>query len=144
MTAFSHAFDIRIYYEDTDHAGVVYHANYLKFLERARTELLRTGGFEQDALKESEGLLFAVTEAHVQFRRPARFNEQIRVETRICRVTGVRIMLQQRIIRPDDMQLLVDAEIHLASVDLQGRPRRMPRSVYAFFHQHVTSVKEPS
>ncbi len=86
---------IRVYYEDTDCGGVVYHSNYLKFMEQARTEWLRDLGFEQDILIEKYGIIFAVRSLSIDYLRPALFNQQLRVETTIEKLTKVSILFKQ-------------------------------------------------
>lgn len=122
-----HRFDLRIYYEDTDHGGVVYYANYLKYMERARTEFMRCVGIELDRLQHDDGVLFAVTEAHVHYRRPARFNDALCVASALEDARGARLAFRQRVMRGDE--LLVDGSIHLACIDIDGRARRIPQAV---------------
>ena len=124
MNTGDHRFDLRIYYEDTDHGGVVYYANYLKYMERARTEFLRQRGIELDALQRDTGVLFAVTEAHVHYLRPARFNDALSVYSALTHVRGARLAFVQRVMRGDE--LLVDGDIRLACIDTEGRAQRIP------------------
>ncbi len=90
---------VRVYYEDTDSGGVVYYANYLKFMERARTELLRSIGFEQDEIQQELGILFAVISASIQYKKPARFNDELNVITSISSLGKVSITFKQSIYR---------------------------------------------
>ena len=106
---------IRVYYEDTDAAGVVYYANYLKFMERARTEWLRALGFEQDELARRDGVMFVVRSADMKFLKPARFNESIDVDVAIAKHRGASVTFAQRARRADT--LLCEAEIRVACVD---------------------------
>ncbi len=129
MTHVTHLFPVRVYYEDTDHGGVVYYANYLKFMERARTEFLRDAGLELDALEREFGVLFAVTEAHLRYMRPARFNDLLHVESSLVHLRGARLAFAQRIVR--DGALLVEGDIRLACIGRDGRARRIPRPVLA-------------
>jgi len=123
---------VRVYYEDTDSGGVVYYANYLKFMERARTEWLRSLGFEQDRLLEEEGVIFAVRKATIDFRRPARFNELLRVVSRIKRQGKASLTFQQEIFRDVDDLLQCDGEIVIACLDAAGfRPSPIPRNLLA-------------
>lgn len=144
MTTLTHCFPVRVYYEDSDAGGVVYHSNYLKFMERARTEFLRSAGFEQDELDAKLGILFAVAEANVRFLRPARFNELLQVESRITAVSGVRVSFAQQIRRDRDGELLIDAEVRIASMDRSGKPKRMPAAITDVFRQHLNLPKETS
>lgn len=122
---------VRVYYEDTDAGGVVYYANYLKFMERARSEWLRALGVEQDALAAREGVLFVVHRANVEFRAPARFNDLLRVESRISHLGRVRITFEQRIFADSNpTSLLCAGDIEVASVKAESfRPVAIPRTV---------------
>jgi acyl-CoA thioester hydrolase len=88
---------VRVYYEDTDSGGVVYYANYLKFMERARTELLRSIGYQQDQLQQEQGILFAVRSASIQYKKPARFNDELNVITAIYALGKASIHFKQSI-----------------------------------------------
>jgi len=103
-----HRFELRIYYEDTDHGGVVYYANYLKYMERARTEFMRCLGIDLGLLQHDDGVLFAVTEAHVHYRRPARFNDALCVVSSLGCAKGARLGFHQAVLRGSE--LLVDGE----------------------------------
>jgi acyl-CoA thioester hydrolase len=137
MTGIRFSFPVRVYYEDTDHGGVVYHANYLKFLERARSEFMRTLGIELDVIDESHGILFALTEAQVRFKKPARFNDMLIIETGLASLGGVRLSFEQSIYHQDSKQLLVEATIDLASIDRAGKVRRMPAPVAQALSNHL-------
>jgi len=126
-----HRFGLRIYYEDTDHGGVVYYANYLKFMERARTEYMRSHGIELDELQQQAGVLFAVTEAHVHYRRPAHFNDALHVLSTLSHAHGARLGFHQIVMRGDEV--LVEGEINLACMDTQGRARRIPQALLNIF-----------
>jgi acyl-CoA thioester hydrolase len=122
-----HEFRVRVYYEDTDAQGVVYFANYLKFMERGRTEWLRERGVEQDWLMSEHGLFFALTGTGARFHRPARFNEQLVVRTRIARLGRASIALEQTVHRLMDNELLCSADCVAACIDAKSfRPRRIP------------------
>jgi len=88
---------VRVYYEDTDSGGVVYYANYLKFMERARTELLRSIGYQQDQLKQEQGIIFAVHSANIQYKKPARFNDELNVITSITSLGKASIRFKQSV-----------------------------------------------
>lgn len=120
--------DIRIYYEDVDLAGVVYYANYLRFLERGRSEALREIGVDQVRLRE-QGLAFVVSRLEIAFRRPARFDEVVTVETEATAVRGATIEMAQRVLRGADR--LVEARVRVAAMTLDGRPARLPPSTRA-------------
>ncbi len=105
---------IRVYYEDTDSGGVVYHANYLKFFERARTEMLRTAGFEQDELIDKENIVFAVRAVNIDFHKPACFNDLLRLKSAICYLGHASLTFDQKIERESDDTLLSKAEVRIA------------------------------
>ncbi len=127
-----HTFDVRVYFEDTDAQGVVYFANYLKFMERGRTEWLRELGVEQDHLLADRGLAFSLTENDARFHRPARFNEQLAVRTRLVGYSRVRISLEQEVWRRlgGTEELLSSARCVAACIDVQSfKPRRIPTDI---------------
>jgi acyl-CoA thioester hydrolase len=117
---------VRVYYEDTDAGGVVYYANYLKFTERARTEWLRAMGFEQTDLAEHHGVVFVVRSAAVEYLKPARFNDELRVSVELIKVGAGQIDLVQRVLRGDES--LAVATVKVACVGLRTlRPTRIPQ-----------------
>ncbi len=124
-----HRLALRVYYEDTDLAGVVYYANYLKFLERGRTEALRDLGIDQTRLKAEAGLVFVVTRVEIDYRAPARFDDLLTVETRALRRTQARVWMGQRVLRDD--AILTEATVALACLDATGRPQRLPARLAA-------------
>jgi len=138
MSKFFAFMDIRVYYEDTDHGGVVYYANYLKFMERARSEFLRSSGLELDTIEQDFGVRFAVTEAHVRYRSPARFNDVLSVESCITRMHGARITFKQSIFRKKSHKLLTEADIHLACISRNGKVSRIPASVASILKQEIS------
>jgi acyl-CoA thioester hydrolase len=118
---------VRVYYEDTDAAGIVYYANYLRFLERGRTELLRGLGHDQCRLMQ-EGVAFAVRSVQVEFLRPARLDDLLAVATGIAEIGGAQVVFDQAIRRGED--LLLDARIRVACIHpASGRPQRMPAAI---------------
>ena len=124
-----HRLAIRVYYEDTDFSGVVYHANYLRFLERGRTELLRATGIDQSMLHaDARGFAFVVRRMEIDYLRPARMDEVIEVETTSREVRGASLRLAQRILR--DADVLVTAEVQVAAI-AAGRPVRIPDALRA-------------
>lgn len=123
MTA-PHTHSIRVYYEDTDLAGVVYYANYLKFAERGRTEALRSLGFEQTDLWDSHNVGFVVRKCLVDFLRPARFNDCLTIETSLVNSGATKLVMRQRILREETE--LVMLEVTLATVNCEMKPVRMP------------------
>lgn len=122
---------IRIYYEDTDAGGVVYYANYLKFLERARTEWLRSFGFEQDQLREQEGIIFAVRSVNVRYRQAARFNQQIISSVDDFSLKRASIGLKQSIVMQDGRSEVVNAEVNIVCLDCDKfSPKPIPERLY--------------
>ena len=119
---------VRVYYEDTDAGGVVFYANYLKFFERARTELLRSLGFEQDELIKDQGVIFVVRSVRIDYLKPARFNEQIQVSAEVTEAKKTTFMFAQEITRADD--LLCKGEVRIACLDaLSMRPKAIPPAI---------------
>ncbi len=117
---------VRIYYEDTDSGGVVYYANYLKFMERARTEWLRHLGFEQDVLRQRENLLFAVSRIGLEYRKPAIFNDQLDVSVKLSRRGRASFNLAQEIRRRAD-ELLCTGTVRIACIDASTlKPKPIP------------------
>jgi len=120
----SHRFDLRVYYEDTDLAGIVYYANYLKYIERGRCEWVRALGVDQGALKSGQGLVFAVRRVEADYLRPAKFDDQLVVTTECLRLGTARIELRQQVLRAD--QVLFVAVVTLVCLLDTGRPGRVP------------------
>ncbi|MEO0393617.1 MAG: YbgC/FadM family acyl-CoA thioesterase [Pseudomonadota bacterium] len=155
-----HYLPMRVYYEDTDFGGIVYHANYLKFAERGRTEFLRCLGVDQTAMKAEQGLVFAARRLTIDFQAPAVMDDQLLVESGVVSVTGARLVLEQQIGRilaaalelpsdshasakkPSDNQgavitPLAHLSVTLACVDGQGRASRLPRLVADQFRDTI-------
>jgi acyl-CoA thioester hydrolase len=121
---------VRVYFEDTDVGGVVYHANYLRFMERARTEWLRALGFEQDELRTRFGLQFVVIAAHIEYRQAARFNAELEVSVMVTDVGRASLSFEQQIRHADS--LVCEAEIRVACVDaINFKPRSLPQEIVA-------------
>ena len=120
---------LRVYYEDTDLAGVVYHANYLRFAERGRSEWLRALGIDQARLRAERGLAFAVAAMDARWRAPARFDDLLSVETMARAVTGARARLHQAITR--DGATLFEAAVTVVATGPSGRPARLPPELVA-------------
>jgi acyl-CoA thioester hydrolase len=121
---------VRVYYEDTDFGGVVYYANYLKFLERARTEWLRARGFEQNALAAVHGVMFIVRSIALDYRKPARFNDELEVTVELREIGASRIALNQVVRRGQED--LAAAQVEIACVNTATfRPVRIPEPVIA-------------
>ena len=120
--------ELRIYYEDTDAGGVVYYANYLRYLERGRTEFLRARGFSVRRLQE-QGYLIPVMRLEIDYLVPAVLDDFIRVETTVMEVTGATCTLSQRAVRVSDRTVLVDARVTLACLGPGGKARRLPKEL---------------
>lgn len=123
----------RVYYEDTDFSGLVYHARYLHFLERGRTDYLRCLGCEQSALLSvhDEGLVFVVHRMEIDFKAPARMDDVLTILTRTEKAGGAKMVLTQEIRRGD--ALLIAAKVIIAVINKHGRPRRLPDSIATAF-----------
>lgn len=121
-----HRLPLRVYYEDTDFSGIVYHANYLRFFERGRTEFIRALGVDQLALHREEGIAFAVRSIEVGFLRPALMDDIIEVETKAGEVRGPSLHLEQIIRRGDEV--LTTAKVLVVCIR-NGRPQRLPESL---------------
>lgn len=122
----THRLDIRVYYEDTDMAGVVYYANYLRFLERGRSEAVRAAGIDQLALRDA-GLVFVVRRIAADYLRPARFDDIVTVETALTGLKGASFTMNQRVLR--GAEVLLTAALTLACMDISGRPARIPADI---------------
>ena len=119
---------VRIYFEDTDSGGVVYHSNYLKFMERARTEWLRSVGIDQHQLKQHDHIMFVVHRIDIQYRLPARFNDDLIVKSELKDIGSSKIEFRQMIYRENEM--LIDASVDIACIDSEKfKPVRIPSTV---------------
>jgi acyl-CoA thioester hydrolase len=118
----------RVYWEDTDAGGIVYYANYMKFMERARTEWLRSLGFEQTPLKEEQGLMFVVVDITAHFRKPARYGELLQVTCVVAATTRASLTFAQEVYRDRlDGELLLEGRVRVACLDaVRYRPRPLP------------------
>jgi acyl-CoA thioester hydrolase len=121
-----HLFPIRVYYEDTDFSGIVYHANYLRFIERARTEMLREKDIHQGEIHSGEKLFFVVARMNLDFLRPARMDDLLTVETKPVEI-GAAILELDQIVRRDE-EVLFTARVFIAAVS-NGKARRLPREL---------------
>lgn len=132
-----HIFAARVYYEDTDAGGVVYHTSYLRMAERARTEMMRCVGFNHGLLLERYNVLFALRRCGVEFVRPARLDDALEVHTRVTKVAGASFEGHQTILR--DRIVLVDLGCTLACMAPTGRPSRLPTTLRAALEQRCTT-----
>ena len=125
-----HVWPVRVYFEDTDAGGVVYHGNYLKFAERARTELMRAGGFDHTGLAKEHGVLIVVRNCAIEFVAPARLDDALEVRSRVTNIAGASLTIRQEVFRPmseaSGDKLLVVLESRLACIDREFRPARLP------------------
>ena len=124
----THIWPIRVYYEDTDLAGIVYYANYLRFIERARSELVRAAGIDQVAMKAA-GLVFAVRRVEADYLKPAHYDDQIEVRTRLRDVKGASFAMPQEVWRKDE--LLFKAHVTIVVLNQAGRATRLPAELRA-------------
>ena len=122
-----HSFSLRVYYEDTDLAGIVYYANYLKFIERARSEWVREIGVDQVALKAEQGIVFAVRRVEADYLAPAKFDDMLEVKTDVQDITAARITLTQDVSRGEDT--LFKSVVTLVCLGPDGRPQRLPADI---------------
>jgi len=128
LTDFGHRLVARVYFADTDFTGVVYHARYLEFLERGRSDFLRLAGVHHTELAQGlhgEKLAWVVRRMEIDFRAPARIDDVLTIETRTSEISGARIFMAQQIRRGDD--LLIAAKVEAAIIAENGRPRRFPK-----------------
>ena len=124
-----HTFTLRVYYEDTDLAGIVYYANYLKFIERARSEWVRGLGIDQAKLRTEQGLAFAVRRVEADYLRPALFDDVLTVQTALADHSGARLVLDQAVLRGE--QTLFKARVTLACLTAIGAATRFPAAMRA-------------
>src|SRR5438552_17298273 len=132
-----HHFALTVYFEDTDTAGVVYYANYLKFMERARSDMIRAVGVDQRQLLEGGGGAYYVAEANIRYLRSARLGDDLVVVSNVEQVRAASVVIQQRVIRGEE--LLTDARVTAAFLDANGRPQRQPRDWVEKFEQIITT-----
>jgi acyl-CoA thioester hydrolase len=123
----THSIPLRVYYEDTDLAGIVYYANYLKYIERARTEWIRDLGIDQTRLRAEEGVVFAVRKLSADYLRPAHFDDVLTATTSPRAISGARIVLAQDVWRGETP--LFVAEVTLVCLTASGQPTRLPQAV---------------
>lgn len=123
-----HEFPVRVYYEDTDMGGIVYHANYLRFIERARSDWVRNIGAHQNAMREA-GLIYVVRRIEADYLAPAKFDEELIVATSLKQVTPARMVLAQEVTR--DGMPLFRAEVTIVCITTAGKPARLPAEIRA-------------
>ena len=122
---------LKVYYEDTDSGGIVYYANYLKFLERARTEALVTLGFNNKKIKEDFGSLIIVKSCNIEYKSPAHLEDELNIRSFVKSITKTSFFMNQFISRGED--IIVEAKVHLVFVNKEGKPMRIPRTLFQDF-----------
>ena len=120
-------FKVKVYYEDTDAGGVVYYANYLKYLERARSEAVYSLGFTNTSLLDDHGVLLIVKSCNIEYKKPAQFEDMLEVISEAISFTKTSFLMNQNILRNDE--LISKAEIHLVAVDKNGKPSKFPEEL---------------
>ncbi|MEN8840859.1 MAG: tol-pal system-associated acyl-CoA thioesterase [Octadecabacter sp.] len=128
----THRFPLRVYYEDTDFGGIVYYANYLKFIERGRSEWVREMGIDQVAMKRDEGVVFAVRRVEADYHAPARYDDELVVTTDVETVTGARLIVRQTVAR--DSAVLFSALVTIVAINEAGAPARLPAAFRRNIH----------
>src|SRR3954454_3255970 len=131
MRGGTHLFPLRVYFEDTDVAGIVYYANYLRFMERARSDMLRLAGIDQRAALEGGTGVYAVAEVSIRYKAPDKLGDDLIIATRIEAVRAASVLIQQRVMRGDEV--LADARVTAAFLTPDGRPRRQPQACVEAF-----------
>ena len=122
---------LKVYYEDTDAGGIVYYANYLKFLERARTEALVTLGFNNKKIKDDFGSLIIVKSCNIEYKRPAHLEDELNIRSFVKSITKTSFFMNQFILRGED--IIVEAKVHLVFVNKEGKPMRIPGTLFQDF-----------
>jgi len=122
---------LKVYYEDTDSGGIVYYANYLKFLERARTEALVTLGFNNKKIKDDFGSLIIVKSCNIEYKRPAHLEDELNIRSFVKSITKTSFFMNQFISRGED--IIVEAKVHLVFVNNEGKPMRIPGTLFQDF-----------
>ena len=123
--------NVKIYYEDTDSGGVVYYANYLKFLERARTEALFSIGFSNQKIKEQFNLLIIVKSCNIEYKKSAHLEDELKIRSFVKSITKTSFFMSQIINKGDD--IIVEAQVHLVFVNNMGKPVKIPEAIYSKF-----------
>jgi len=135
-----HRFALRVYFEDTDVAGIVYYANYLRFMERARSDMLRAVGIDQRVVMERGDGVYAVAEVTIRYRGSAKLDDDLVVLSEVRRVRAAAVVVQQRVMRGDEV--LTDATVTAAFITNDGRPKRQPREWVQIFERLVREGDE--
>ena len=128
-------YQVKVYYEDTDAGGVVYYANYLKFLERARTEALLSIGLSNTKIKKELGSLIIVKSCNIEYKKPAHLEDELNIQTHIISLKKTSLIMKQLIMH--EKKLITDAEIHLVFVNSEGKPEKIPDKIIKNFIPYV-------
>ena len=137
-----HRFPVRVYFEDTDLSGVVYHANYLRYMERARSDMLRLAGIDQRGVHEAGGCAYAVSALAIRYKRPARLDDALVVVTRLTQIRAASVDIHQRVMR--GAEILTDADVTAALVAASGRPTRQPAAWIEAFRRLMDQGEDDS
>lgn len=139
-----HLYAVRVYYEDTDLSGITYHANYLRWFERARSDLLRLLEIDQRAAIEAGEGAYAVADVHLRYVRPTRLDDDVVIETRCTRMRAASVRMNQRAFRSsgDDEELVAEADLRVGFLSPDGRPRRQPQEWRDAFETVLTPEEE--
>ncbi|MBB5687589.1 YbgC/FadM family acyl-CoA thioesterase [Sphingobium boeckii] len=121
----AHHFAVRVYFEDTDLSGIVYHANYLRFMERARSDMLSCAGIDQRAAHDGGEGVYAVADLTIKYRRPAKLDDALLVVSRVKEIRAATCLIHQRVMRGDE--IVTEADVLAAFLSPNGKPRRQPR-----------------
>lgn len=135
-----HRFPVRVYFEDTDLTGVVYHANYLRYMERARSDMLALAGIDQLQVMQGGRGYYAVADLRVAYKRPAKLGDELEVRSQVLRVRAAATLTRQQVWRGDE--LLTDGEVTAAWLDANGRPQRQPADWAAMFERMRSDAAE--
>ncbi|WP_425071172.1 tol-pal system-associated acyl-CoA thioesterase [Sagittula sp. S175] len=127
-----HIFRVRVYYEDTDMAGIVYHANYLKFIERARSDWVKQQGLDQNEMREKDGIVFVVRRIEADYLATAKYDDLLEIRTLTKSMTGVRLVMTQEVCRGEEV--LFRAEVTAVCVTTDGHPTRLPLKLRRHVH----------
>ena len=137
ISILKHSNNIRVYYEDTDAGGLVYHANYLKFAERARTEMLREVRIEQLILKNDYNIQFVVKNLYIDFFKPAQLDDLLTIKSIILKVSSAKVIMEQTIYIK--MTLLAKIDVTLGSINTKGKPSRLPKIVLERLNNNINA-----
>ena len=140
ISILKHSNNIRVYYEDTDAGGLVYHANYLKFAERARTEMLREVKIEQLILKNDYNIQFIVKNLYIDFFKPAQLDDLLTIKSVISKVSLAKVIMEQLIYKK--MTLLAKIDVTLGSINTEGKPSRLPKIVLEKLNNNINTKEQ--